>query len=111
VSPPFTLSGNPLPDVEPREPLAARAFALGKADTIDEKPIETSTGLVVIQLKELTPASREEFEKDKWTILASLRQAKAADAIVRYVADLERAAGDKLTIHAPFGEEPKATDD
>jgi peptidyl-prolyl cis-trans isomerase D len=111
VSPPFTLSGNPLPDVEPREPLAARAFALGKADVVDEKPIETSTGLVVIQLKELTPASRDEFEKDKWTILASLRQAKAADAIVRYVADLKRAAGDKLTIHAPFGEEPKASDD
>ena len=111
VSPPFTLSGNPLPDVEPRESLAARAFALGKADAVDEKPIETSTGLVVIQLKELTPVSREEFEKDKWTVVASLRKAKAADALVRYVADLKRAAGDKLTIHAPFGEEPKASDD
>jgi peptidyl-prolyl cis-trans isomerase D len=111
VSPPFTLSGNPLPDVEPRESLAARAFALGKADAIDEKPIETMTGLVVIQLKELTPASREEFEKEKWAVVASLRKDKAADAIVRYVADLKRAAGDKLTIHAPFGEEPKASDD
>jgi peptidyl-prolyl cis-trans isomerase D len=109
VSPPFTASGNPLPDVDPREPLAARAFALDKPDMVDEKPIETATGLVVIQLKEKTPASREEFEKDKWVILAQLRQAKAADAVTRYVADLKRKAGDKLKIHAEFGEEPKTT--
>ncbi len=110
VSPPFTISGNPLPDVEPREPLASRAFSLDKPDTVDEKPIETSTGLVVLQLKEKTPASKEEFEKDKWTILAALRQAKATDALVRYVADLKRAAGDKLEIYAQFGDEPKSTD-
>jgi peptidyl-prolyl cis-trans isomerase D len=111
VSPPFTASGNPLPDVVPREPLAARAFALDKADLIDEKPIETETGLVVIQLKEKTPASREEFEKEKWTILAELRRAKARDALVRYVADLRRAAGDKIKIHEPFAEEPKSSGD
>jgi peptidyl-prolyl cis-trans isomerase D len=111
VSPPFTASGNPLPDLEPRESLAARAFALEKADAIDEKPIETETGLVVIQLKEKTPASREEFEKEKWTILAELRRAKSRDALVRYVADLKRAAGDKLKLHEPFAEEPKASSD
>jgi peptidyl-prolyl cis-trans isomerase D len=111
VSPPFTASGNPLPDVEPRESLATRAFALEKPDAIDEKPIETETGLVVIQLKEKTPASREEFEKEKWTIVAELRRAKARDALVRYVADLRRAAGDKLKVHEQFAEEPKASSD
>lgn len=111
VSPPFTASGNPLPDVEPREPLASRAFALDKPDAVDEKPIATMTGLVVIQLKEKTPASREEFEKEKWSILSGLRQAKAQDAVVRYVAELKRKAGDKLKIHAEFGEEPKTTSD
>ena len=111
MSPPFTASGNPLPDVDPREPLAARAFALDKPDSVDEKPIETATGLVVIQLKEKTPASREEFEKDKWMILSQLRQAKAQDAVTRYVADLKRKAGDKLQSHAQFGEEPKTTGD
>jgi peptidyl-prolyl cis-trans isomerase D len=69
------------------------------------------TGLVVIQLKEKTPASREEFEKEKRSILSELRQAKAQDAVVRYVADLKRKAGDKLKIHAEFGEEPKTTSD
>jgi peptidyl-prolyl cis-trans isomerase D len=111
VSPPFTASGNPLPDVDPREPLASRAFALDKPDSVDEKPIETANGLVVIQLKEKTPASREEFEKDKWLILGQLRQAKAADAVARYVADLKRQAGDTLKIHAQFGEEAKTSGD
>lgn len=111
VSPPFTASGNPLPDVDSLEPLTSRAFALEKPDAIDEKPIKTATGLVVIQLKEKTPASREEFEKEKWTILAELKRAKARDALVRYVADLKRAAGDKLKVNAEFAKEPKSSGD
>jgi peptidyl-prolyl cis-trans isomerase D len=111
VSPPFNSSGNPLPDVEPREPLAALAFQLDKPDAIAEKPVETATGLVVLQLKEKTPATREEFEKDKWTLISELERAKGADALVRYVAGLKRAAGDKLKIHEQFADEPKATSD
>ena len=108
VSAPFTISGNPMPDVEPNEPLAARAFELTKPDQIDEKPVETATGLVVIQLKEKTAASREEFEKEKWPLLRALRQAKASEALTRYVADLRRAAGDKLKVNAKFATESKA---
>ncbi|HEX6764204.1 MAG TPA: peptidylprolyl isomerase [Polyangiaceae bacterium] len=112
VSSPFNASGNPLPDVEPREPLAARAFELDKADAIDEKPVETATGLVILQLKEKIPATREEFDKEKWELYAQLNQAKGHDALVRYVAELKRAAGEKLKIHEqPFAEEPKASND
>jgi parvulin-like peptidyl-prolyl isomerase len=111
VSTPFTASGNPLPDVEPMESIAARAFALEKPDAIDEKPIKTTTGLVLIQLKEKTPASREGFEKEKWTLMAELKRAKARDALVRYVAELKRVAGDKLKVNAEFAKEPKSTGD
>jgi peptidyl-prolyl cis-trans isomerase D len=107
VSAPFSISGNPMPDVDPTEPLAARAFELSTPDQIDEKPIETVSGLVVIQLKEKTPASREEFEKEKWPLLRALRQAKAGEALTRYVAELRRAAGDKLKVNAKFAEESK----
>jgi peptidyl-prolyl cis-trans isomerase D len=108
VSPPFTASGNPLPDVNPRESLAARAFELATPDQVDERPIETQSGLVVLQLKEKTPASREEFEKSKGTVLRALQQAKAHEALTRYVADLRKSAGSKLKIDARFGEEAKA---
>ncbi len=108
VSSPFPASGNPLPDVEPKEPLATRAFALPTADAVDEKPIETATGLVVLQLKEKMPVSREDFEKDKWSIIRMLQQAKADEALASYVADLRKRAGSKLKVDERFAQETKA---
>jgi peptidyl-prolyl cis-trans isomerase D len=108
ISPPFNASGNPLPDVDAREPIASKAFELSKPDEIYGKPIATATGLVVFQLKEKMPALREDFDKEKWPILNALRQAKAAEALARYVADLRQAAGSKLVVNQAYGEEPKA---
>ncbi len=107
ISPPFSVSGNPLPDLDTRESVATKAFELSKPDEMYEKPIATATGLVVFQLKEKMPAKREDFDKEKWPILRALRQAKANDALARYVADLRRAAGDKLKLNAKYAEEPK----
>jgi parvulin-like peptidyl-prolyl isomerase len=107
VSPPFTISGNPLPDVAALEPLAARAFELNEPDAVDERPIQTQDGLVVIQLKEKTPAAKEDFEKEKWALLRVLNERKAGEALVRYVADLRRAAGSKLKVDASYAEEAK----
>jgi peptidyl-prolyl cis-trans isomerase D len=108
ISPPFTISGNPLPDVQTREPLAARAFDLDKPDAVTERPVETETGLVVLQLKEKTPASKEDFEKERWALMRVLTDAKASEALTRYVADLRRAVGNKLKIDARYAEESKA---
>lgn len=107
VSAPFSVAGNPLPDLETREGITPRAFALGAPDAVDPKPIETATGLVVLQLKEKTPASREEFDKDKTAIIRDLEQAKANEALSRYVAELKRAAGTKLKLDPHFAEEAK----
>jgi parvulin-like peptidyl-prolyl isomerase len=108
ISPPFTISGNPLPDVATREPLAARAFELEKPDQVAERPVETESGLVVLQLKEKTPVSKEEFEKERWALMRVLTDAKASEALTRYVADLRRAAGNKLKVDARYAEESKA---
>jgi peptidyl-prolyl cis-trans isomerase D len=108
ISPPFTASGNPLPDVQTREPLAARAFELDKPDAVAERPVETDTGLVVLQLKEKTPVSKEEFEKERWALMRVLTDTKASEALTRYVADLRRAAGNKLKVDARYAEETKA---
>jgi peptidyl-prolyl cis-trans isomerase D len=107
ISPPFTISGNPLPDVQALEPLAARAFELKEPDSVDERPIETGTGLVVLQLKEKTPASKEDFEKEKWALTRAMTDQKANDALVRYVLDLRSKAGSKLKVDARYGEESK----
>ncbi|HEX5100708.1 MAG TPA: hypothetical protein VFV94_14460, partial [Polyangiaceae bacterium] len=105
VSPPFTASGNPLPEIDANESMAARAFALPTPDAVDERPIDTSTGLVVLQLKEKTPASRADFDKDKAQLIRVLSRSKANEALSRYVAELRKKAGDKLKVDAHFAEE------
>ncbi len=108
ISPPFNRSGNPLPELEPRESLTVKAFELAKPDALYEKPIATASGWVVIQLKELTrPDAKESAE-----ILASVREAKADEALTRYVAELRKAAGSRLRVDASFGEDTsKASDE
>jgi len=109
VSPPFNASGNPLPEIEANESIPARAFALATADAVDERPIETSTGLVVLQLKEKTPASRADFDKEKGQLVRMLARIKSTDALSRYVAELRKKAGDKLKVDAHFAEEKAAS--
>lgn len=108
ISAPFNASGNPLPDAEPLEPLAAKAFELKQPDELYGKPLATTSGAVVIQLKERNTASHEEFLKEKSKVVQALLQMKASEALVRYVQDLRRSAGDKLKVMAQFGEETKA---
>ncbi|MFZ5895998.1 MAG: peptidylprolyl isomerase [Myxococcota bacterium] len=107
ISAPFPRSGNPLPSVEPKESLASRAFELAKAETLAEKPFETTTGWVVMQLKELTPPDEAESAQ----VRATLWQYKADEALSKYVAELRRAAGSKLVIDASFGEDRTRTSD
>jgi peptidyl-prolyl cis-trans isomerase D len=111
VSPPFNASGNPLPDVDALEPIAAKAFELKQPEELSPTPIATSSGAVVLQLKERTVASQEEFQKEKTKVVEALLQAKSTEALARYVQDLRRAAGDKLKVMAEFGDESKGRAD
>ena len=108
ISAPFPSSGNPLPQVTPKEPLAARAFELKNPGDVWELPIQTSEGAVVLQLKEKNAASRADFDKNKAELLGPLRAAKATEALANYVADLRKKAGDRLKVDARFAEEPKS---
>jgi parvulin-like peptidyl-prolyl isomerase len=107
VSAPFNASGNPLPDVESMEPLAPKAFELKQPDEVYGQPVPTATGALVLQLKERTEVSHDDFIKEKSKVVQALLQAKSGEALARYVQDLRRAAGDKLKVMAEFGEEAK----
>jgi peptidyl-prolyl cis-trans isomerase D len=108
ISAPFSVSGNPVPQVTPKEPLAARAFELKTPGDLWPTAIATTDGALVIQLKEKNPAQRADFDKNKDAIVGPLTIAKANDALSRYVAELRRKLGDKLKIDPRFGEEQKA---
>jgi peptidyl-prolyl cis-trans isomerase D len=109
ISSPFSISGNPAPQVTPKEPLAARAFELKNPGDLWQTPIETSDGSIVIQLKEKNLAQRADFDKNKDAIIGPLTVAKANEALSRYVAELRRKAGTKLKVDPKYGEEQKSS--
>lgn len=111
ISVPFGPGGNPLPNALPTENVAALAFGLKGADAVLTKPIPTSSGLAILQLKEKEEAQREEFLKDKAELMRQLRQAKEQEAVSRYVAQLRKAAQNKLKTDAELLVEPKRTDE
>lgn len=111
VSAPFNAAGNPLPDVEPTEPLAPKAFELKTPDELYEKPLPTSDGAVVLQLKERTSVNHDDFIKEKAKFTQALLQAKSSEALARYVADLRRSAGEKLKVLSEYGQDAKGRAD
>ena len=89
------------------ESVAALAFALPEADDVHDNPITTSTGFLVVQLKEKELARREDFDKDRAELLRGLRGAKEQEALARYVAQLRRDAKGKIEVDERLAEEPK----
>ncbi|MEP7050977.1 MAG: peptidylprolyl isomerase [Pseudomonadota bacterium] len=110
ISSPFNSSGNPLPQITPKEPLAAHAFDLKNPDDIWPSLIATTDGAVVMQLKAKDPASREEFDKNKAALINARTEQKASEALNNYVSELRRSVGDKLKVDPRFSEEPKSSD-
>lgn len=111
ISAPFTVDGSPIPDALASEIPAAKAFELKKPDSVYGKPITTQSGVAVMQLKELDPVKRAEFEKDRGRWMRLLRAAKQDDALARYMAQLRAAAKDKIKLDARFLEEAKGRDE
>lgn len=107
---PFSMLGTPLDDAAPGEAPAAKVFDLAKADDILEKPLRIGDGFAVIQLKEKTPAKKEDFAKDRVSILRALRQSKEEDALGRYVSALRSKVKDKIVLDQRLLEEGPADD-
>jgi peptidyl-prolyl cis-trans isomerase D len=109
VSAPFSIDGDPVPGGY-GVPIGKMAFELPKPDDVRAEPIPVAGGLVVLQLKEKTVATREEFTKEKAEIMRRLAVAKRSEGLARYVARLRKAKEDKITLSDRILEEPKASD-
>jgi hypothetical protein len=107
ISPPFNMRLNPIPEALPTETPAAFAYALDKPGALHPTPIATKDGVAVMQLKEKTLAKREDFDKERLSLMRELRKTKEVDAVVRYVARLRKSAGDELKVDKKFAEEPE----
>ncbi|HVU04451.1 MAG TPA: peptidylprolyl isomerase [Polyangiaceae bacterium] len=110
ISSPFSVDGDPVPGAFGGPSIGKLAFELGKAEDVKPDPIQIFGGLVVIQLKEKTVATREEFEKEKGPIVRSLELEKRADALTRYMARIRKNHEAKIEVNERMLEEPKNAD-
>jgi peptidyl-prolyl cis-trans isomerase D len=110
VSAPFTVDGDPVPGAFGGPPIARTAFALAKAEDVHPEPIPISGGLVVLQLKEKTAATREDFATEKGPVVRRLEIEKRGDALARYVARLRQAKEAKIELNERILEDPKSAD-
>ena len=107
ISAPFNVLQNPIKHALQSD-VASIAFQLEQPDRLHDSPIATSEGAAVIQLKELSPAKREEFEKDKDKLIRQLSQVKASEALETYVNALRERAGDELAFDKALVESTQA---
>jgi peptidyl-prolyl cis-trans isomerase D len=82
---PFNASGDPIQGVRPGSEVAHLAFSLEKPGSVPDDILPLETGYAVLQLKEKTPASKEDWEKNREFYVNAMRGAKQNDALVSYV--------------------------
>ncbi len=106
VTPPFTRYMAPF-SANPLDNAAAAVFALEKPGSVHPAPIDTSDGVIVLQLKEKLKAQRKDFEKDKLKLMLQRKRVKAEEALVDYVEALRTAAEGKIERSAELVAPPK----
>jgi peptidyl-prolyl cis-trans isomerase D len=92
---PFNVSGDPIPGMRSGSELVKSAFNMVKPGEVAGDTFPFDNGYVAVQLKEKTPATKEQWEKDREHYSASMRAFKANDALIAYVKRLQASlAGD-----------------
>ncbi len=104
---PFNITGYPLDGVQPGEDVARMAFQLAKPGDLASNVVPMATGYAVVQLKEKSPASEEEWKKNREFYVSAMRSAKQNDAIVAYVKRLKSNLGGEIKYNAAVVEEAK----
>lgn len=110
ISAPFGIDGEPILGIVGGTPVGKIAFGLEKPDDVYPELVAVGTSHVVVQLKEKTMATREEFATQKSDTVRRLEIAKKADALSRYVARLRREKQEKIALNERILDEPKAAD-
>jgi peptidyl-prolyl cis-trans isomerase D len=116
---PFNVSNDPIPGIRQAGDLVKIAFGLEKPGDAPPDALPFEAGYLVIQLKEKTPVTKEQWEKNKDFYVGNMRNTKAHDALIAYV----KRIGGQLAADAKFtasivedkaqkgGDAPPADDD
>ncbi len=104
----FTLvDGNPIEGVAMGQNVVEMAFKLTKPGEVAPDLVRLNNGYAVVQLKERTTVSREDFEKDRNDYISRMLYVKQQDLVVDYVEQLREAAHKEISIAEKWVQEPK----
>ncbi len=94
----FNEGGDPIPGVSgpPAQQVVEFAFKAKPGDV--NAPIRTDDGFLVAALKELKPATRADFDKERDVYMEGMLHEKQAEALAFYVRRLREAAKDEIKI-------------
>jgi len=96
----FNRGGDPIPAISGEASQAVTGFSFGsaKAGEVTSDPIRTDDGFLVVQLKELSPATKEAFDKERDQYTQQLLFAKKAEALGNYTRRMREAAKAEVKI-------------
>lgn len=104
---PFAAGGSPITGVAPGQDVAKLAFELEKPGDLVGDVVPLERGYAVIQLKEKTPVSKEQWEKDREGFMSGMRARKELDALIQYTKRLRAASEKEIKVLPDFATEPK----
>jgi peptidyl-prolyl cis-trans isomerase D len=95
----FNRGGDPIPAIsgEAAEKIVKFAFE-AKPNEVTPEAVATDDGLIVVQLKDRKPATKEDFEKERDTYVLGLLAAKQNEALAYYVRRLRESSKEDVKI-------------
>jgi peptidyl-prolyl cis-trans isomerase D len=95
----FNRGGDPIPAIsgEAAEKIVKFAFD-SKPNDVTAEPIATDDGLIVVQLKDRKPATKEDFDKERETYVLGLLAAKQNEALSYYIRRLRESSKEDVKI-------------
>ncbi len=99
-------AGAPIPTARSGPELLKNIFALKKPGDVPDDIVPLDNGYAVFQLKDKTPATREQFDKERAYYVESLRAVKQNDALIAYIKRLSGLLGNDVRYNAKVVEEP-----
>lgn len=94
---PFNPAGPPFAGLKNAAETTRQIFALEKAGALLPDLAPVQDGYAVVQLKDKTLPTEEEWAQERVTYLDGLRREKQRDALARYVQDLRQRHGKEIT--------------
>jgi peptidyl-prolyl cis-trans isomerase D len=105
VSAALTLGGDPISGVAAGQNVIEMALRLEKDGDTPDDLVKLEDGYAVIQLKDKSAVTKEQFEKEKDWFIPQMLMAKQADELNGYVARLREANKTAIKVNAAYAKE------